>query len=255
MTKLAFDHCSTDYAAGRPGYPDAVVEILRQGCLPGRGSTVADIGAGTGIFTRKLASCGWKVLAVEPSEKMIGHVLAGEPAAPPQFIHRVCAVAEATGLRRASVDMITCAQSFHWFNPPVVLAEFARVVRPGGVLALVWNNRDADDAFVADFESLVAKWNPAYQREYRQQDWAGKVAASGNFSPLIRQTVRWTWRLMQQEFVGFTRSVSYIRNVLAREGQAPFESDLRGLLRAHFADQGCEIPMYTDVWTCARRSD
>ena len=84
-------------------------------------------------------------------------------------ILRVCATAEATGLASGSLDLLTAAQAFHWFNPPYALAEFARVLRPGGVLALLWNNREANrSAFVEAYESLIARYNPAYRREYRR---------------------------------------------------------------------------------------
>jgi SAM-dependent methyltransferase len=151
--------------------------------------------------------------------------------------------------------MITCAQAFHWFNPPAALAEFARVLVPGGLLCLVWNNRDAEvSPFVQQFERLVKRYNPAYDREYRQQDWAGKIASSALFEPAEYKRLAWTWGVTHDGFVGFTRSVSYIRNVVARERIGSFEGELRRLMAQHHPDGTCAIPMRVDCWTARRRA-
>ncbi|MCB9850544.1 MAG: class I SAM-dependent methyltransferase [Phycisphaerales bacterium] len=244
MAKRAFDHCSDDYARYRPSYPAEVIARVARDAPPG---IIADVGAGTGIFTHALAGAGREVVAIEPSVAMLGQFA---PACGTGRIHCVCASAERTAIATASMSAVTCAQSFHWFNPPVALAEFARILQPGGLLLLVWNNRDGDDAFVAAFEELVATWNPAYRREYRAQDWAAKVAAARAFSALASATVRSTWRLTADGFIGFTRSVSYIRNVLAREDAPRFERALRDLLAVHFPDGKCEVPLTTTTYWC-----
>ena len=251
--KKAFEHCATDYARYRPSYPAAVFDVLTDEAGAGAGRWAADVGAGTGIFSRLLADRGWRVLAVEPTETMLARAANGAGKANIS-IARVCGTAEVTGVADASVALVTAAQAFHWFNPPYALAEFARILKPGGVLALTWNNRDASRSpFVAAYETLIARYNPAYHREYRRQDWAGKIAQAGAFESARYDRFDHAWRLPAERFVGFSRSVSYIRNVLSREDRPRFEADLRELIREHFGGNDCAVPLRTDLWTARRR--
>ncbi len=168
-------------------------------------------------------------------------------------IARLCATAEATALRTASIDLVTAAQSFHWFNPPYALAEFARVLSSSGMLAILWNNRDVERSrFVDQFEQLVATYNRKYDREYRVQNWAQKIAACGAFASAQHYRFEHTWRLSAEGFVGFTRSVSYIRNVIPTEQRPRFERDLIDLIERHFGQDDCRIPLNTDLWTARK---
>ncbi|MCP4247557.1 MAG: class I SAM-dependent methyltransferase [bacterium] len=251
--KQAFDHCADDYARYRPRYPDGLFAVLAD-LLGPEGGPVADVGAGTGIFAGQLAGRGWRVIAIEPSAAMLRHVRSGGGgAANLGAVRPLCATAEATALAGGSVAMVTAAQAFHWFNPPYALAEFARVLQPDGVLALAWNNREAaGSAFVEAYEDLITQYNPRYQREYRQQDWPAKMAASGAFTPAQYRRFDHVWTASADGMVGFSRSVSYIRNVLSREQWPRFEEDLRATMRRHFGQGPCEIPMRTDLWIARR---
>lgn len=127
-----------DYVAHRPDYPaECLREIVSE--LPCDG-VAADIGAGTGIFTRALADAGLVVHAIEPNAAMRG---AAEPHARVTWHD---ATGEATVLGDASVHLIACAQAFHWLKPDEALREFARIAAPGARLAIVWNTIDTQDA-------------------------------------------------------------------------------------------------------------
>ncbi len=134
-----FSNRASDYAKYRPSYPDTAIDAI----LAGLGAPVhimaADIGAGTGISSRLLADRGVRVIAIEPNAAM------RDAATPHPHVAWLDATAETTGLDDRFVNLVLCAQAFHWFNPPVALREFHRILRPGGRLALMWNNLDTAD--------------------------------------------------------------------------------------------------------------
>jgi len=150
-----------DYVRHRPGYPAAAVETLRQfaGLVPG--CVVADIGAGTGIFSRLLLEAGARVCAIEPNAAMRAALASTAPAAPHLTVS--AGSAESTGLPDDSVDLITAAQAFHWFVPDQARLEFARILKPDGRVALVWNNRlDAASPFLVEYDQLLHRFATDY---------------------------------------------------------------------------------------------
>lgn len=167
------------YHAARPGYPDALVDWM----LAPAGSTalrVADVGAGTGVLSRPLAARGHRVLALDPAVAMLA--LAGVPAA--------VARAERLPLPDRSVDAVTVGQAFHWFDAPRALAEVARVLRPGGVLAMCWNRTDMA---VAPWVAGLAL--PASGREGVTITPVPAIAASGLFGPVEEREERFVQHL------------------------------------------------------------
>jgi SAM-dependent methyltransferase len=141
--------------------------------LPGR--DVVDIAAGTGKLTRALVARGCAVVAVEPVAEMRAAI------APPARV--VEGVAEATGLPSSCADGVTVAQAFHWFDGPRALAEIHRILRPGGVLALLWNRRRMDDELNVALEELL---EPRRGRvpAHRNDGWRRALAASPHFGPV-----------------------------------------------------------------------
>lgn len=133
------------YVAGRPSYPVALIEWLRQRFPDG--AEVADIGAGTGILSVQLAQAGFAVTAVEPSEPMRAEI--------PTNISALDGTAEVIPIPNDSVDLVTVAQAFHWFNQPAAMAEFARILRPGGRVALIWNQRDDSTEIGTEYKRLI----------------------------------------------------------------------------------------------------
>ena len=136
---------SSDYARYRPTYPAAAVDAVLCGLPPPFRMHAADVAAGTGIFARLLAERGVPTTAVEPNASMRA------AAAPHPLVRWVDGTAEATTLPAASADLLTAAQAFHWFDAAAALAEFARVLRASGRLAIVWNRRCRDDAFTLGY--------------------------------------------------------------------------------------------------------
>jgi SAM-dependent methyltransferase len=151
------------YVRSRPGYPPAVLDLLRSECGLTAASVVADVGSGTGIFTKLLLDAGCSVFAVEPNASMrvaAERSLSGYPR-----FHGVSGRAEATGLPDRSIDLVTATQAFHWFDRAAAKAEFGRILRPAGQAAIVWNERLKDvDRFHAEYEDLLEMWGTDYAR-------------------------------------------------------------------------------------------
>lgn len=143
-----------NYVRYWPGYPAELVATLQKKTGLSATSTVADIGSGTGIFSALLLPLAGHVHAVEPNDAMRAYTeatLGSEPG-----FHSINAPAEATTLPDASIDLITVAQAFHWFDPVPTRREFARILKPGGFVALIWNERLTDTTpFLRAYENLL----------------------------------------------------------------------------------------------------
>ena len=152
-----------DYIKYRPGYPPALVGLLEERCDLAAGARVADVGSGTGLLSKIFLEHGLEVVGVEPNEAMRragDRLLARWPA-----FASVCGQAEATGLKQRSVDLVVCGQAFHWFDPAAARREFARVLKPGGQVALIWNERSsAATEFLVAYEQLLQTHCREYSR-------------------------------------------------------------------------------------------
>lgn len=170
-SKQRFSDRVENYVRFRPGYPAEVVEVLKKECGLTRDSVVADIASGTGIFTRLVLENGNRVFGVEPNADMRR---AGEEylASYPNFTS-VTGTAEITGLPPQSVDLVTAAQAAHWFDRSGALQEFRRILKSGGYVVLLWNDRRLEaSAFDRDYERMVLQ----YGTDYTDVNRFGKAA-------------------------------------------------------------------------------
>lgn len=176
----------SDYVRARPGYPAILPQLLAERCRLPTPGVIADAGSGTGIMTRLMLDRGHRVFAVEPNREM-------REAAEASLGNRagftsVAATAESTGLATASVDMVTAAQAFHWFDRGRVRTEFARILRPGGHAVLVWNDRRlASTAFLRGYEALLVDHCPEYLKVVHRNITVDVLA--GFFEPAGFETV------------------------------------------------------------------
>jgi SAM-dependent methyltransferase len=161
--KQRFSNRVADYVRYRPGYPHAVLDVLRDECGLAPESVIVDVGSGTGLLTQLFLENGNLVYGVEPNAAMRE---AGE-----QFLGKyrhfssVVGTAEATTLPDASADFVVVGQAFHWFDARAARAEFLRVLKPNGWVAVIWNEREKDrTAFQKEYESLLQ----TYSLDYRQ---------------------------------------------------------------------------------------
>jgi SAM-dependent methyltransferase len=150
-----------DYARHRPDYPHALLAWLRDRLGTTSAWRVADIGAGTGIASKLFLEGGYRVTAVEPNAPMRDAMVAWLGANP--GFRAVDGSAEATGLPDGSVDLVTVAQAFHWFDPEAVRGEFRRILRPRGLAAIWWNARRLTGTpFLDGYEALLQRHGTDY---------------------------------------------------------------------------------------------
>ena len=146
LRAASFAGVADAYERARPGYPKEAVQWL----AGQRPCDVLDLGAGTGKLTRSLVELGHRVVAVEPLEQMLAQLRAAVAG-----IDAFLGSAEVIPLPDDSVDVVTCAQAFHWFDHALALPEIARVLRPGGRLAIVWNTRDEREQWVDELSDAM----------------------------------------------------------------------------------------------------
>jgi len=148
-TAKRFDDRARDYARYRPTYPPQAIDAILAGLPAPASLTATDIGAGTGISARLLADRGLNVVAIEPNAAM------RDAAEPHARVRWQAGTGEATGLPDSSLDLILCAQSYHWLDPQRACAEFARILTPKGRLALMWNDGDESSPVAGAYYDLL----------------------------------------------------------------------------------------------------
>ena len=235
--KSRFSSRAEDYAKYRPSYPNAVIDCILNGI--GSQAIAADVGAGTGISSRLLADRGIEVLAIEPNAAM------REAAQPHPLVKFIERSAEDTKLPDARLDLITCFQSFHWFNPEPTLREFARILKPQGRLAAVWHNRDRQDEFTDRYSLLTKKASSnnselryGTEKHLRDTPW---------FSPVRHLVFPYRQALSSAALIGRAMSTSYI----PQEGKIheQFIRDLADLHQQYCDRQGLVYLQYkTNVY-------
>jgi SAM-dependent methyltransferase len=152
-----------NYVRYRPHYPLEIVELLRKECNLRRESIIADVGSGTGMLSELFLENGNALFGVEPNPEMRA---AGECllARYPAFTS-LAGKAEATTLPDRSVDFVAAGQAFHWFEPILAREEFERILRPGGWIVLVWNDRRINSTpFLAAYEQLLRTFANDYDQ-------------------------------------------------------------------------------------------
>jgi ubiquinone/menaquinone biosynthesis C-methylase UbiE len=247
-----FARAATDDERARPSYPAALVDAFVADLGVGPGATVLDLAAGTGKLTRLLVATGADLVAVEPIAEMRDQFAAVLPD-----VDIVEGTAESLPLDDASVDVVTVAQAFHWFDPGPALDELARVLRPGGRLVLIWNLRDEAVDWVDRFSAIIGGGvELPYRRDYTFQWWADTVARSGHFDPLAERTFDNPQPTTLDLVVDRAASTSYV-SALPDDVRESKLAALREMLVGH-PDVPVEgefvFPHHTNLYWCRRAS-
>ena len=225
------------YERSRPGYPEAAVAWLA-GSTPG---DVVDLGAGTGKLTRSLVALGHRVTAVEPLEEMLAQLRASVPAA-----RALTGGAEAIPLPDASIDVVTCAQAFHWFDHDRALAEIARVLRPGGRIALVWNMRHASEIWVEELGDAIVG------RTGLDRGAVEPIERSGLYGPVERAVFEHDAGGRPHDDAG-ARALAELLRDPPRGGASADPRPGRPHLRRHARDGVLHVPYRTECFRADRR--
>ena len=224
------------YERSRPGYPGDAVRWLA-GLEP---VDVVDLGAGTGKLTRSLVTLGHRVTAVEPLAEMIEHLRVAAPEAT-----AVQGGAEAIPLPAGSADVVAVAQAFHWFDHGPALREIARVLRPGGRVALVWNVRDESEAWVTELSDAMVG------RTGVDAGAVGPIDASGLFGPVEHASFGHAQEVGREALRELVVSRSYCAD-LSEEERAPVLQKVDDLFTEHARDGVVRLPYVTECFRAAR---
>jgi SAM-dependent methyltransferase len=250
-----FTRLAEDYAKYRPGYAPVVLDAVLGMVRPNASAAIdaADVGAGTGIWTRMLARGGCRTVAVEPNDEMRSHGEAANDGLP--IVWR-SGTAEDTGLASSAFDLVTMASSLHWADFDRATAEFARLLRPNGCFVSLWNPR-------------VTEANPLLQRVERRLEeivpdmkrvssgrsefcdsLTDRLATSGTFNDVLYLESRTVEAQSSERYLGLWRSVNDVRVQAGPKRFAQFMEWLEHELRDH---PHVEATYLTRAWVARKR--
>jgi len=238
------------YERGRPSYPPDAVAWLVETLRIGPGTRLVDLAAGTGKLTRLLAPRGASVVAVEPVEGMREVLHRTQPDVP-----TLAATAEALPVAAGSLDAVTVAQAFHWFDAPAAFGELARVLRPGGRLGLIWNARDRTVAWVDELWAIMDRVEKrAPWRDHDRPHHADLEPATG-FGPLHEATFHHEQQIGRDAIAERFTSVSHVAVLPAAQRHAVVD-EVMAVLAANPDTAGraeLAIPYRVDAYWLERR--
>lgn len=229
----SFQDGGEHYDRVRPGYPLDSLEWL----LPEGAKTAADLGAGTGKFTALLVDHGLEVAAVDPSTDMLEQLRKTFPD-----VTALEGTAEATGLADSAFDVVSVAQAWHWCEPLAASKEIARILRPQGVVGLIWNQLDTSVPWVHRLSRIMH---------------AGDVHKPGfrpvigpEFDGLESHLTMWQDALSPEDIMELTKSRSYY--LRANEAtRAKVLGNLKWYLYEHLGHtpgETVQVPYMTQTW-------
>jgi ubiquinone/menaquinone biosynthesis C-methylase UbiE len=222
----AYNGLAQKYSEARPTYPAELIRLVADSArsMPGQPAPLlVDVGCGTGISTRALMAAlpeTWRVIGVEPNADMRAEAAGAAPAG--RDVSFVPGGAQAIPVEDSQAALVTAAQAMHWFDRPAFYAEAARVLAPGGTLAVFENNRDwRRSALLDEHEAFleahaVKKSGAAYSRFYRDHPYAQELFRA--FGKVRAERFEWVRQVPVETFLTMTESSTIVQSALARTG-------------------------------------
>ncbi|MEF3405710.1 class I SAM-dependent methyltransferase [Agromyces sp. CCNWLW203] len=235
LSARSFGAAASVYHHARPGYPiEAIAWLI------GDATRVLDLGAGTGKLTEALVALDREVIAVDPVEEMLEELEVAVPGVP-----RLLGTAEEIPIEEDAVDAVVAGQAWHWFQPERAIPEIARVLKPGGVLGLVWNSRDTRVDWLREAGEIM------HERHDASATFESYVNVGPPFGEIAEHTVEWGARMSREAFLDLVRSRSYFITASPDEQQATIAA-LETLLETHPDLAGAEELVVPYVTRCFR---
>ncbi|MDF2646952.1 MAG: methyltransferase [Paenibacillus sp.] len=244
--KERFSNRVDTYVKFRPSYPKEAIDYLYDVVGLRANVIIADIGAGTGIFSKLLLQRGSQVIAVEPNQAMreaAEQMLSGDVN-----FRTVPGSAEATGLPNESVDFIVCAQAFHWFDRTAAQAEFHRILKPGGKVLLIWNSRlEHGNAFREEYDLLLRTFGSDYEKVTHKNISQETLASFFKYDSMQLERFAITQVLDFEGLKGRLMSSSYIP-VPEHPNFKPMMTELQHIFERHEQDGKVFFDYETEVY-------
>jgi SAM-dependent methyltransferase len=244
--KQRFSNRVADYVRYRPGYPSALLDLLRDECGLRAEHAIADVGSGTGLLAKLFLDNGNRVYGIEPNSEM--------RAAGKEFLREyktftsVDGSAEATTLGDASVGFVTAAQAFHWFEPKAARREFLRILKPGGSVVIIWNDRRMEETqFGRDYESLLVRFGNDYTRVKDAYPEIGNIRDFFGERPFAARDLPNEQRFDWEGLCGRLRSSSYAPTE-GNPNYAPMMAELRRIFDAASESGFVRMEYFTRIY-------
>ena len=233
------------YQKYRPDYPESLlIEIPRQAELEST-AVIADFGSGTGIFTRQLLQAGYEVFAVEPNREMRAAAEATLSTLP--RFNSIDGSAENSHLASASIDLITAAQAFHWFNTDAAKQEFSRVLKADGKLALIWNKRKVSQPFQQTYDAILRELAPEYGKVNHMNLSASDLESFFATGSMQRYVFDHNQRLDFAALMGRLKSSSYCPDENSPQF-IPLATELLSLFDQYAVDGAIDFEYDTELY-------
>jgi len=234
------------YGRARPNYPKELIDLLIADAGLQVGDRVADLGAGTGIFTQELVKRGFAVTAVEPNERMRSE--ANLPS-----VVWIDGSFEATHLPDESQDWAVAAQAFHWADPEKALPEIRRIIKSRRLFTVLWNVKVMEgDPILQWTAGAVQRHVPGFREHYDGKDWRPILEATGDFDFVRMRTVRHIVPMSPLRFVDLWRSHHWLKQLSGPVAAAALIAELEKKLHAEEIRE-IVLPYDCHSWSARRR--
>jgi ubiquinone/menaquinone biosynthesis C-methylase UbiE len=259
----AYNGLAQKYSEARPTYPAELIRLIvdsARAALAQPAPLLVDVGCGTGIATRALMEAlpeTCHVIGVEPNADMRSQAANAAPAG--RDVTFVAGSAQAIPVEDSQATLVTAAQAMHWFDRPAFYAEAARILAPGGVLAVFENNRnwrrsallDEHEAFL-EAHATDEKTGLAYSRFYRDHPYAQEMFRA--FGNVRAETFEWVRQVPVDMFLTMTESSTIVQSALARTGYQEGLGMMRAYSQRHADPDGLvRLPYVAEVYLACRR--